>query len=429
MLPSDTAWDVILSLAAASLILLIPLLIYAALQLVRRRPVQLWVVRGILIALGFFLGFLVLATDGTETPRLLTIIASATVVVLVALRRPRTGGAVLVAMAVPWTTWWLSFLADNALAGRHWVVAEVLASLVPGLAALVVGFLLIVVGGASEAAANPKPTGAPLERRFGTTALALIGPKVLGLATYELACAVVLLAGGVATVTVLRGRPLVEAALIAGLGIVVTWAATCAVWVLARRPADRRAWEGYSWLGEWELDRYRAQVGGPALPTAGDFRKWLKASPDLPELAWIRAELFVMQGQLDEARAAATAIPDDTPYGRVERESALASVDWHSGGPGDTTDLRAATGEVVPAASDERLRAEVALAAAEVRRLLAVHDADPARPMRDIRDRLGARADGILWVVLRRRLWTKLLGSAALIVFMVLALDGLVSLG
>jgi hypothetical protein len=429
VLPSDVAWEVILSVAAASLVLIVLLAAYAALQLVRRRPVRVWVVRGFLIALGLFLGFLVLATNGTETPRLLTLLASAIVIVLVFVTRPRTGGAVLVAIAVPWTMWWASFLADNALWGRHWAVSEVVAALIPGVAVILAGTFSFFKGGTAEAARHPSRIGEAVDRKFGVTALTLIGPKILGMATYELACAVVLLGGGVVTVTLLRGRPVFEAALIAVVGILVTWAATCAVWVLARRPSDRRAWEGHSWLGEWELDRYRDLVGGPALPTRQDFRKWLKASPDRPELAWIRSELFALEGQYDEARMAAMSIPDDTPYGRVERESALAVVDWHSGGSGDTAALRAAAEAVLPVASDERLRADVALAAAEVRRLIGIRDPDPVRPMRDARDRLGARADGILWSVVRRRLLSQLLLLAVLIVGIVVVLDQVVQLG
>jgi hypothetical protein len=428
VLPSDLAWEVILSLAAASLVLVVFLAAYAALQRVRRRPVQVWVVRGTVIALGLLLGFLVLSTNGTETPRLLTTITSAIVLGLVFVSRPRTGGAVLVAIAVPWTIWWASFLADNALAGRHWVVSDVVGALIPGVAAILAGSGAFFLFGNAESARHQTRPVDLAERKFGAAGTAFLGPRIFGLATYELACTLVLFVFALGTAALIRGRSAVEAAVIAMIGILVIWAVTCAVWVVARRRSDRRLWEAYSWLGEWELDRYRALAGGPALPTRQDFQKWLKASPDRPEIAWMRSELFVMEGKFDEARAAAESIPDDTPYGRVEREAALASADWHSGGSGDTGPLAVAVANVAADGGDERLRAEVILAAAEVRRLLAAGDPDPVRPMRAMRDRLGGRPDGILWVVIRRRLWPKLLQTATFVVIVFAGLDRLIQL-
>jgi hypothetical protein len=250
----------------------------------------------------------------------------------------------------------------------------------------------------------------------------MLGPRVLGLPTGDLASLVLMFAAALVTASLVHGRPFVEGALVTLAGGLVAWAVGSVAYVLARRPKDRRAWEAYTWLGEWELDRYRAIVGGPALPSKDDFRKWLKASPDLPELGWIRSELFVMEQEFDKARAAADAMPVDTPYERVEREAAFASIDWYSGGHGDATALRAAAAEILPADSDERFRAEVNVAAADVRQLLGLGDVDPARPMRELRDRLGARADGILWTVLRRRLWSKFLMTALTIVVLIAAL-------
>jgi hypothetical protein len=428
VLPSDVAWSVIISVAAAALVLDVALVAYAVLQLVRRRPVPVWVVRGILIALGVFLGFLLLATNGTETPRLLTVVAIVAVVVFVFLIRPRTAGAMLVAISLPWIMWWTSFLADNAVAGRHWAVAEVVAALIPGVTALLVGLFSFYAFERSEAERNPSQTEGPAARTFGAAGMAMLGSRIFGMASQDLASVVAMLAIALVTASLTRGRSFVEGALVTVAGVLVAWAACCIAFVMVRRPQDRRAWEAFTWLGEWELDRYRAIVGGPALPSRDDFRKWLKASPDRPELGWIRTELFVMEQEFDKARAAAEAMPVETPNERVEREAAFASIDWYSGGPGDTTGLRAATAEIVPGDGEERLRAEVNLAAAEVRRLLGVGDADPVRPMRELRDRLGARADGIIWTVLRRRLWSKFLTTALTIVVIVVALESIIPL-
>ena len=423
MLPSDVTWSIIISVAAAALVLLVPLVLFAGLQLIRRRPVPVLVVRGVLVALGVFLGFLLLATNGTETPRLLTIVASAVVVVSTFLIRPRTAGAVLVAISLPWTAWWLSFLIDNALWGRHWAVSEVVAALIPALAAMFVGFYAFSAFARAEAERHPAQPAEADVRAFGATGLALLGPRIFGMPSQDLAAVLAMLAIALVTAGLTRGRTFVEGASITVAGVLVAWAACCLAFVFVRRPQDRRAWEAYTWLGEWELDRYVAIAGGPALPSRDDFRKWLKASPDVPELGWIRTELFVMEREFDKARAAAEAMPVDTEYERLEREAAFASIDWYGGGPGDTEGLRSAVAEIRPADGEERLRAEVTLAAAEVRRRLAIGDADPARPMREVRDRLGARANGILWSVLRKRLWSKYLTTATTIVLVVLALN------
>jgi hypothetical protein len=254
------------------------------------------------------------------------------------------------------------------------------------------------------------------------------GRMIFGMPSQDLAAVLAMLAISLVTASLTRGRTFVEGAAITVTGVLIAWAACCLAFGLVRRPQDRRAWEAFTWLGEWDLDRYQATAGGPALPTRDDFRKWLKASPDRPDLGWIRTELFVMEQQFDKAQAAAEAMPADTPYERLEREAAFASIDWHSGGPGDTARLRAAAAEILPVNGEERLRADVTLAAAEVRRLLAVGDADPVRPMREVRNRLGARADGILWTALRKRLWSKFLTTAVTIVLVVVALNSAVPL-
>jgi hypothetical protein len=429
VLPSDLASQAIVWLTALAIPLFVALVVWAVALTVRRRPIGLGVVRSILVLAGEMLGYLILGSTGNPTLHLISLSASGILVIGVALSRARTAGAILVAVALPWTVWWGSFLVDNAFAGRHRVLLDVIPPLTAGAAAALAGALLFVAGGDVEGRAHQPPPAEPVGRKFGDTGRAMLGSRIAGMSTHELVSAVALLGVGLATAALAHGRPFLEAAIVVVGGVLVAWALCCTAWVVARRAGDRRAWEAYTWLGEWELDRYRAIVGGPALPTATDFRKWLKASPDRPDLAWIRSELFVMERQFDEARAAAETIPDDTPYGRVERESARASVDWYAGGPGDPMALRTAV-DAMPAGSDDvRLRAEVMLAASEVRVRLAGHDPDPTHPMRLVRDRLGSRADGILWTVVRRRLWSKLLVSALVTVLVIVGLDRVTGIG
>jgi hypothetical protein len=425
VLPSDLTWQAIISLTALAIPLFVALVAWAAVLTVRRRPIGVGVQRGILVVAGWMLGYLIFGSSGNPTLHLVSLWASGILVFGLVLRRPRTAGAVLVAMALPWTASWGSFLLDNAVAGRHWVILDVLTPLTAGAAAVLTGALAFVAGGEVERRSHRPPPAEPVGRKFGDTGRAIMGRRIAGMASHELLSGVALFAVALATAAVVRGRSFVEGAIIVIAGVLVAWGLCCVAWVAAWRPADRRAWEAYGWLGEWELDRYRAIVGGPALPTSNDFRKWLKASPERPDLAWIRSELLVMERRFDEARAAAETIPDNTPYGRVERESARASVDWYAGGPGDSSALRAAIDAMPADPGDERLRGEVMVAACDVRSLLADHDPDPGRPMRLVRDRLGARADGILWTVVRRRLWSKLLLSALVAVLIFVALDRL----
>ncbi|HEX5825149.1 MAG TPA: hypothetical protein VFY18_11880, partial [Candidatus Limnocylindrales bacterium] len=428
VLPSDFAWRVIIWSTAAAITLIGVFALWAVLVLVRRRRVALGILRGILVAAGFALGFLILATNDDPAIRFAVLILGVAFVVAVAWTRPRTGGAVLVAMAMPWTIWWVSFLLDNAFAARQWVLADVLPALGAGVVAEVLGAALFIAGGQAEQTRNVPTPSAPVDRKFGATAYAILGPTIFGSSSYDLAGGIVLLVSGVVTASLAHGRPFLEGMAIVAVGVLLAWAATCMTWVLVRRPANRRGWEAYAWLGEWELDRYRALAGGPAVPSRNDFRRWLKASQARPDLAWIRAELFVMEGQFEEALAAAESIPDDTPYGRVEREGALASVDWHSGGPAGTAALRTAVDEM-PETGEDHFRAEVVLAASEIRRLLAAGDPDPIRPILEVRDRLGALADGILWTVIRRRLWSKSLLVSLIVVVGVVGLDRLLGLG
>jgi hypothetical protein len=98
----------------------------------------------------------------------------------------------------------------------------------------------------------------------------------------------------------------------------------------------------------------------------------------------------------------AARIPDDTPIGRAERLDYVTYIDWLGGGEGDPAELRDAVDAIEPVDGDDHLRADVALALSQVRRRIAAGDADPAAPLRDVRDRLGARADRVLVAAARR---------------------------
>src|SRR6185503_13321650 len=102
---------------------------------------------------------------------------------------------------------------------------------------------------------------------------------------------------------------------------------------------------------------------------------------------------------------------------------------WRRGGDGDTSAVRSAALDVVPPDGDERLRVEVMVAIGRVREAIARGEADPGRPLRDVRDRLGAKADGVIWSALRRRVWPRLLRTAVAVVGVLVVLDRLVNPG
>jgi hypothetical protein len=182
-------------------------------------------------------------------------------------------------------------------------------------------------------------------------------------------------------------------------------------WIRSMPAPARRAFEAFSWLGEWEIANVRALTGGgvPTTPLAA--RQWLLAHPERPEDRWLRVEILVLAGQLDEARAVAGRMPATTPAERVDRAVSLDLADWFAGGPGDVAAMQAAAAGLEPDDDEGRLRAEVAVAVAQVRRRMAegVDLVEAGAPLREVRERLGRRADGQLGRAMRGRLQRTLL--------------------
>jgi hypothetical protein len=140
--------------------------------------------------------------------------------------------------------------------------------------------------------------------------------------------------------------------------------------------------------------------------TRGRARRWLLTHPDRPEIRAFRVEILVVAGQYDEARATIAELPAPDPVAAFDRASLQDLVDWFSGGEGDLVALEEAAALVLPENGDVRLRAEVAVAVARVRRLMADGrrtPGDAAEPLLEVRRRLGARADGQLGRALRPR--------------------------
>jgi hypothetical protein len=182
-------------------------------------------------------------------------------------------------------------------------------------------------------------------------------------------------------------------------------------YVRAMPAPARLAFEAFSWLGEWELAQIRAATGDGVPTNELAARRWLRVHPEAPETRWLRVEMLTFVKKHDEAKAVAERMPDGTPAERFERAAAKDFADWYAGEEGDIPAMEAAASELHPSDGDARLRAEVAIAIARVRHRMAAGD-DPiaaGEPLRDVRKRLGRRADGQLGRALRVRIMRPLL--------------------
>lgn len=416
MPPSDIAIRAVATVTAFSFLMLIASVAIALGRIVRRRPVGRLVVRSIAAFAAVVVGYAVLAT--TRWPWIALLLVGAGLVlagVLLANRRPLSAGTALVGLAAPSTVYWGSFLVDNAVAGRHWVMLDVGPPFVIGLGGVLLGLTVAVADGRSEATRHPDAAKQELPR-YGALPRALYRPIVLGLPLPEAGWAFAMILTGLGSTALIHGRSFGEGFAIVAVATVAAALAGALLWMVAWPARDRHAYEAFSWIGEWELDRWVALSGGPAAPSKADFRRWMRVTPDAPENRWIRYEVLAMDDRLDEARATAAGIPDDTSIGRLDRAAALAFVDWLQGGVADLSPLRAAADAIEPADGDARLRADLVVAASEARNLLGAGDPAALEPLVAMRRRLGPRADRQLWVVIRRRIWPRLLRAAFVVV-------------
>jgi hypothetical protein len=234
----------------------------------------------------------------------------------------------------------------------------------------------------------------------------------------------VLVVGPMVVAVVIHGRPLVEAIVIGALGAGLTALLATIAWAVVWPPRSRRAFEAFAWLGETDLARFRALTGGRLEATLPNMRRYVADTPETPGDRWIRVEALASAGELEAARAIADRLPVDTPDERIEKLTYGPYLDWLGGGSGDHAALRAAVAAIEPADGDARLRGEVSVALAEVRQRVAAGAPDPAAPLRDVRERIGAPANGILFAPARRMLPSHL-RLAGLLTLALAALDRL----
>ena len=368
------------------------------------------------------LGGLVACTGGAAVGTMLLMSPDVTVAappalvsVLTAASRWRAGrrsqaGWIIVGTALPVVVGWALVALDPGRVPGAAFPTEIAFWL--GGAASVGAFGLLTAGRKDPAPPPPSidaPVGQPGSRALGSIAAAIREPAMIGPFGLPEIAMLIAFVGTWIVVPLLLPR---NAGLLLELGVPGLIGAVLATEAYIRfmPPRSRRAFEAFSWLGEWELARARSIVGGiPTSPDAAD--RWLATHPEgsivnLDELP-IRVEILLLAGRFEDARAGIDRLPAITPWARFERAALADLVDWRAGGPGDVGAMDAAAEEIHPRDGDERLRADVTIAVAKVRRLMADGRAgagDAAQPLLDVRPRLGHRADGQVGRALRRRL-------------------------
>lgn len=329
-------------------------------------------------------------------------------------RRRWSAGWLLAGAALPWTLLYGLITAVMLAGDISYAPQETLGLLALGVVPLTVGIAIAGRGDPPlpEPRMDARP-GQPGSRDIGSIAHAVREPSFVGpFGLQEVSLLVAVIAAFLVVPFVVRDLPVV-------LRIVLTSAVATALgteaYIRAMTPRSRRAFEAFSWLGEWELARAKRAVG--RLPLSRDEAiDWIVANPLGPiaiadELP-IRIEIELLAGRRDEARPLLEQLPTDTPWERFELAALRDLVDWRAGGDGFLPLMEESAREILPADGDERLRAEVTIAVAEVRRRMADGRADAgdaAMPLIRVRERLGARADGQVGRALRWRLLPQLL--------------------
>jgi hypothetical protein len=153
-----------------------------------------------------------------------------------------------------------------------------------------------------------------------------------------------------------------------------------------------------------------------------DALRWLEQHPervDRLEAAALRVEILLLAERHDEAAALVERMDARaaSPWERFEVAALRDLVGWRAGSDGDLPTMEAAAEAILPRESDDRLRADVTVAVARVRRRMAdgrTTPGDASDPLLEVRERLGRRADGQVGRAMRPRLIPVLLLSGAL---------------
>ena len=334
-------------------------------------------------------------------------------------------GAFIAGAAAPWAIVGTLSVASLAL-GEPLDPVPTWAGFIVGTLALLLGLFWLVAKSGPGADRRARPAG-PAGRSFGDVGAATRAPAAIGpFGLSEVALLATLVASWLAVSLLIAPASLPEPVNLAIL-VVVSSVLGAEAYIRAMPTPARRAFEAFSWLGEWEIAQVRLATGGGVPTNVLDARRWLRTHPEAPETRWFRVEMLTFVRQHEEARAVAERMPSATPQERFDRAVTLDFVDWFSGGEGDLAGIEAAAKDLLPVDGDDRLRAEVIVAIARVRRRMAAGE-DPIEagaPLREVRGRLGRRADGQVGRALRVRLIKPLLLVGAVLAVLSLLLPDL----
>lgn len=160
------------------------------------------------------------------------------------------------------------------------------------------------------------------------------------------------------------------------------------VWPFALGRGMRAAFEAFSWLGRWEVDRFKAQTRSSVPGDRDAVRSWLAEHPTPGFGGYARIEMLAWIGNLPGAREELAAFPPPTePADEAERIGLGLWLDLLERGAYDPAPLHEAIRRLPPGAG--RSRAAVNLALLDARRRRADGQADWWRPLWEVRSGLG----------------------------------------
>jgi hypothetical protein len=350
--------------------------------------------------------------------------------VLVAAGQWRSGHRALAALVVagatlPWTVLWAAYLGllvtGVAAFDRGATLVGLAAGAIPTAAALAVAvhFPQVPAGAGG-------PTGRGVPRSFNTIGEAMREPSRIGpFGMSELAALVVLVGAGLLLLAgAMAGLPAIVGY---GLAVFAGSALATEAWMRAMAMRTRRSMEAFMWLGEWDVAQAKVLTGGGVPTSRAGAEQWLARHPATagePVIVQaLRVELSLLAGRVREARPLVESLPDGTPDERFTRLALADLVAWWTAEGDRLEDMATALTEIVPPDGEERLRAEVTLAIARARHLAVVDPPvdDPLVPLLAVRERLGARADGIVRRIFWPRLYRVFLVGTALFALVTLA--------
>jgi len=402
------ATSVFVAVAIATLVAPVVFLVVMAVAWWRRNkglPVGNWLEAAITLVGGASLGLFIITSQGVlplDLAFLMTVVFLA--YSLLRRRRRRQAGLLIAGFALPWTILW-GFYVLALMLGMNFEPTATWAGFLGGFAVVAVGLIVVARGDPPAPAPDPRAApGEPGSRQIGTIAIAIFGPARIGpFRTPDIASLVALVLSLILLALLPIGNRWIHLAVL----VVVSAVVASEAWIRSLPTRTRLAFEAFSWLGDTEIERARMLTGRAAPATAKAAEAWLRQVPDSPLTDWARAEVLILAGRPEEARAIVDRMPADTPAERFELASTRELVDWANGGSTDTTGMEAALEALGPEGSDARLRGEVAIAAARVRQAMEAGEpgeGDVLEPLIEVRGRVGPRADGQVGRAMRKRL-------------------------